>query len=45
MDAMEEFNNLRQKGTVLEYQMKFKEFKSLMLNRNPYMTEKYFVSS
>ena len=32
-------------GTVHEYQLQFEDLKSLMLNRNPYMNEEYFVSS
>ena len=30
---------------MLEYQAKFEELKLLMLNRNPYLTKEYFVSS
>lgn len=30
---------------MLEYQAKFQELKFLMLNRNPFLTEEYFVSS
>ena len=43
IDIVEEFNKLRQMGTMHEYQLKFEELKSLMLNKNPYMTEEYFV--
>lgn len=45
MHVVQEFNRLRQEGMVLEYQMKFEELKFLMLNRNPYMMEEYFMSS
>ena len=45
MDIVEEFNKLRQNGYVHEYQLKFEELKSLMLNTNPYMIEEYFVLS
>jgi len=45
MDVVVEFNSLRQERTVIEYHMKFEELKSLMLSRNPYMTEEYFKSS
>ena len=38
INVVEEFNRLRQEGTVMEYQMKFKELKSLMLSKNPYLT-------
>ena len=44
MDIMEEFNRLKQDGTVQEYQLRFEELKSLILSRNPFMTEEYFVS-
>ena len=36
---------MRQLGTVQDYQLKFKELKSLMLHRNLYLIEDYFVSS
>ena len=42
---MDEFNKLKQRGTIHEYQLKFEELKSLMLHMNPYLKEKYFVLS
>lgn len=45
MDIVEEFNKMKQHGSVQEYQLQFEELKSLMLSRNPYMTKDYFVSS
>ena len=45
VDIVKEFNKLRQKGSVLDYQLKFEELKSLMLNHNPHLTKAYFVSS
>lgn len=44
-DVVEEFNKLRQNGSVEEYQEKFEELKSLMLMKNPKLDEQYFVSS
>ena len=43
-DVVDEFNKLKQVGTVLDYQLRFEELKALMLNHNPYLTEAYFVS-
>lgn len=37
-DVVEEFNKSRQENSVQTFQMKFEEFKSLMLNLNPYLT-------
>lgn len=45
MDIVEEFNKMKQNGSMQEYQLKFEELKSLMLCRNPYTIEDYFVSS
>ena len=42
---MVEFNKLTQEGTIQQYQVKFEEFKSLMINLNPGLSEAYFVSS
>ena len=44
-DVVQEFNRLRQEGTVLEFQAKFEELKFRMINKNPYLNEEYFVSS
>ncbi|XP_052198354.1 uncharacterized protein LOC127805643 [Diospyros lotus] len=43
-DIIEE-NKLKQKGSVMEYQERFEELKSLMLNSHPTLTEAYFVLS
>lgn len=40
-----EFNKLKQDGTVEEYQERFEELKSFMLNMNRSLTEDYFVKS
>lgn len=45
VDIMEDFNKLKQGGTVHKYQLKFEELKSLMLHKNPYLTDEYFVLS
>ena len=45
MDIIKEFNKLRQKGMVQNYQLRFKELKSLIINHNPHLTEAYFISS
>ena len=44
-DVVEDFNKLQQSGTVEDYQEKFEELKSLMLVKNPHLSESYFVSS
>ena len=45
MDIVEEFNKLRQEGTIQNYQLRFEELKLLMINFNPHLTEAHFVSS
>ena len=45
MDVVEEFNKLRQEGSMQSYQLRFEELKSLMLILNPHLMEGYFVSS
>lgn len=44
-DEIEEFNKLQQTGTVLEYQERFEELKSLLLTKDPRLPETYFISS
>ncbi|XP_052171379.1 uncharacterized protein LOC127787396 [Diospyros lotus] len=45
-DVVEEFNKLQQDGSVTEYQIRFEELRSLMLNSQPALTTgHYFVSS
>ena len=44
-DVVEEFNKLKQDGSVMEHQIQFEELRSLMLNSQPALTEQYFVSS
>ncbi|XP_027156574.1 uncharacterized protein LOC113757594 [Coffea eugenioides] len=44
-DEVEEFNKLHQTSTVKNYQEKFEELSSLMLVRDPHLSESYFVSS
>ncbi|KAL5729826.1 hypothetical protein ACHQM5_002722 [Ranunculus cassubicifolius] len=40
-----EFNKLQQTSTVDEYQNRFEELKSLMLQKNPHLTAEYFIMS
>ena len=44
-DIIEEFNKLKQEGTVQAYQLKFEELRSLMMVHNPHLSEEYYVSS
>lgn len=44
-DEVEEFNMLVQTDSVLEYQEKFEELRSLLLCRDPRFYEQYFISS
>jgi len=44
-DVVEEFNKLRQGGSVQAYQQRFEELKALMLISNPTFSKEYFVSS
>ena len=43
--VMEEFNRLKQVGSIAEYLEKFEELKSLMLIKNPSLPSDYFVDS
>lgn len=45
MDEIEEFNKLQQQGSVKEYHEHFEELRTLMLIKNPRLSEDYFVSS
>ena len=42
---MEEFNKLQQVGIVEAYQERFEELKTLMLIKNPNLSEEYYISS
>lgn len=42
-DEVEEFNKLQQEGSVRDYQEKFEELRSLMLIKDPRLSESYFV--
>lgn len=42
---MEEFNNLRQSGTVDEFLVKFEDLKAQILLRNPQPNESHLLSS
>ncbi|XP_071937632.1 uncharacterized protein [Coffea arabica] len=44
-DVIEEFNKLQQTGKLEEFQKKFEELKTLMMIKNPYLDEEYFVSN
>lgn len=44
-DVIEEFNKLRQKGTVEEYLIRFEELRALLTISQPMLDEAYFVSS
>jgi len=43
-DVMEEFNKLKQEGTVVEYQVQFEE-PSMVCTVQPWLTEQYLVSN
>ena len=42
---MEQFNKLKQEGTVEEYYARFEELKSILSHAHPTLYEHYFVSS
>lgn len=44
-DEVEEFNKLQQVDSVARYQEEFESLRSLLLAKNPCLTEQYFVSS
>jgi len=44
-DVIEEFNNLRQEGLGIEYQIRFEKSGSLMWSSKPTLTEHYFISN
>ncbi|KAL3537609.1 hypothetical protein ACH5RR_000975 [Cinchona calisaya] len=44
-DVIEDFNKLQQTRPLTEYLENFEELESLMLAKNPYLTESYFISS
>ena len=44
-NVIEEFNKLKQKGSVEEYQVRFDELRSLLSLSHPCLDEAYFVSS
>ncbi|XP_027120880.2 uncharacterized protein [Coffea arabica] len=44
-DVVEEFNKLRQEGSIEEYQEKFEELKPLMLIKIRNLDENYFISN
>lgn len=45
IDEVEEFNKLQQTGTVLDYQERFEELRSLLLYKDLKLSENYFISS
>ncbi|XP_052203128.1 uncharacterized protein LOC127808594 [Diospyros lotus] len=45
VDTIEEFNKLRQTGSVGSYLKKFEELRSYMVSHNHHLSEAYFVSS
>ena len=45
MDVIEEFNKLRQEGSVADYQIRFEELRSLMWSSQLALAEHYFVSN
>ena len=45
IDVIEEFNKLIQVKSMLEYQTKFEEIKSLIIITNPTLSKAYFVSN
>ncbi|XP_027171840.1 uncharacterized protein LOC113771462 [Coffea eugenioides] len=44
-DAVEEFSKLNQTSTVLAYQEKFEELRSIVMIQMPELTESYYISS
>lgn len=44
-NVIEEFNKLKQKGIIEEYQVRFEELRSLLSLSHPSLDEAYFVSS
>nr|XP_027093534.1 uncharacterized protein LOC113713927 [Coffea arabica] len=44
-DAVEEFSKLSQSSTVLAYQEKFEELRSIVMIQVPELTESYYISS
>lgn len=44
-NAVKEFNKLQQVDSIEKYQEDFESFRSLLLAKNPYLTEQYFLSS
>ncbi|EEF39760.1 conserved hypothetical protein [Ricinus communis] len=44
-NVQEEFNKLKQKGNVEEYQEKLKDLKSFMMKYHAWLDESYYVSS
>lgn len=44
-DIVKEFNKLRQKGSVEDYQTKSKELRSPLILSHPTLNEQYFMSS
>ncbi|PPS00767.1 hypothetical protein GOBAR_AA19895 [Gossypium barbadense] len=45
LDVVEEFNKLTERGSVEDYQEKFEDLRSFMLQYNLHLNEEYFVSS
>lgn len=44
-DEVEEFNKLQQTGLVREYQERFEKLSTLMIIRDPHLTDSYLISS
>lgn len=42
---VEEFKNLVQENSVLNYQEKFEEMRSFLLTENPKLSKRYYISS
>lgn len=45
IDEVEKFNKLQQLGSVLEYQERFEELRSLMICKDSKLSESYYISS
>lgn len=45
INMVEEFNNLVQENSVLNYQEKFEEMRSFLLTENPKLSKRYYISS
>lgn len=45
MDVQDQFNKIKQTGTIADYEDKFEELRALVLSKNRGFNEEYFISS